>query len=176
MPQALPEHRRTGEQGPWENVAESAGIRTGGETGEGPGGEPVPISEIHIGERASVAAGPATSSPRPASTTTDRRTWRCGSWRPRPRRGRTPSSSRPSRPPSLATAAAPKAACQQQTTDPAESQRDMLASLELSRDAHAPIRRRCSGPGHRVPLHAVRRGERRLPRGAGRGRVQGPLR
>ena len=33
---------------------------------------------------------------------------------------------------SLATAAAPKAACQQQTTDPAESQRDMLASLELA--------------------------------------------
>ena len=43
----------------------------------------------------------------------------------------------------LATAAAPKAACQRQTTDPAESQRDMLASLELARDAHAPIRRRC---------------------------------
>ena len=47
----------------------------------------------------------------------------------------------------LATAAAPKAAYQRQTTDPAESQREMLASLELARDAHALIRDRCRDLG-----------------------------
>lgn len=47
----------------------------------------------------------------------------------------------------LATAAAPKAACQQQTTDPAESQRDMLASLELGRDAHVLVRDACRDLG-----------------------------
>lgn len=47
----------------------------------------------------------------------------------------------------LASAAAPKAACQLRTTDPEETQREMLASLQLSADAHRSLRDRCHALG-----------------------------
>lgn len=47
----------------------------------------------------------------------------------------------------VASAAAPKAAYQQRTTDAAESQLDMLRRLELPRDAHEALKAQCTERG-----------------------------
>jgi N-acetylneuraminate synthase/N,N'-diacetyllegionaminate synthase len=47
----------------------------------------------------------------------------------------------------VAAASAPKAGYQLETTDPAESQLEMLRGLELTRDAHEPLIRRCAELG-----------------------------
>ena len=122
------------------------------------------------------SSDPATrplSSPRRGSTTTAIRRWRRRSSMPRRRRRRrreAPDVQRGSAGPRTA----PQAAYQRERAA-ASSQREMLRALELPTSVPCIAPRPCRSAWTRLPVVAVRRGQRRGPRRARRSRLQGRL-